>query len=109
MRELKYAQIVRAPATPAVVDVFLAEQAEVAEATRRQLEADMRRVPGLRLLPGRFMAIEQAMACSALSDGQSIADMARFVEEMKAQGFVAQSLARHGIEGADVAPAAPAG
>jgi polar amino acid transport system substrate-binding protein len=30
------------------------------------------------------------------------------VEEMKASGFVAQALTRHGIEGASVAPAAQA-
>jgi polar amino acid transport system substrate-binding protein len=32
--------------------------------------------------------------------------LAAFVEEMKASGFVADALARHGIEGASVAPAA---
>ncbi len=30
-----------------------------------------------------------------------------FIEEMKASGFVAQALARHGIEGAAVAPPGP--
>jgi polar amino acid transport system substrate-binding protein len=32
--------------------------------------------------------------------------LAAFVEEMKASGFVADALQRHGIEGATVAPAA---
>jgi polar amino acid transport system substrate-binding protein len=32
--------------------------------------------------------------------------LAAFVEDMKASGFVAAALARHGIEGAAVAPAA---
>jgi len=31
-----------------------------------------------------------------------------FIEEMKASGFVAQALRRHGIEGAAVAPAGDA-
>jgi polar amino acid transport system substrate-binding protein len=34
------------------------------------------------------------------------AALREFVEDMKACGFVAQSLARHGIQGASVAPAA---
>jgi len=34
--------------------------------------------------------------------------LAEFVETMKATGFVAEALARHGIHGASVAPAAPA-
>ena len=32
--------------------------------------------------------------------------LAAFVEDMKASGFVAGALARHGVEGAAVAPAA---
>jgi polar amino acid transport system substrate-binding protein len=32
--------------------------------------------------------------------------LAAFVEDMKRSGFVAQALARHGIEGAAVAPPA---
>jgi polar amino acid transport system substrate-binding protein len=39
----------------------------------------------------------------------TVAALRAFVEEMKASGFVAQALQRHGIEGAIVAPAAGAG
>ena len=103
-RELKRAAIVRAPTSPAVVDVFLQENAEVAAGVKQQLESDAQRVPGLRLLPGRFMVIRQAMGCPR-SRGEAAAQaLARFVEDMKASGFVAQALRRHGIEGASVAP-----
>ncbi len=104
-RELKQATIVRAPSSPAVVDVFLQENADVAAGVKQQLEADAARVPGLRLLPGRFMVIRQAMGCPR-SRGEAAAQaLARFVEDMKAGGFVAEALRRHGIEGAGVAPA----
>jgi polar amino acid transport system substrate-binding protein len=33
-----------------------------------------------------------------------VAYLRQFVQEMKASGFVAQALARHGIDGAAVAP-----
>ncbi|MFO1286909.1 MAG: hypothetical protein U1F49_10450 [Rubrivivax sp.] len=60
-RELKAATLVRAPTSPAVTDLFLAQNLEVAAGVKQQLEADAKRVGGARLLPGRFMVIEQAM------------------------------------------------
>lgn len=53
----------RAPTSPAVTDMFLAQNLDVAAGVRQQLEADARRVGGVRMLPGRFMVIEQAMGC----------------------------------------------
>jgi polar amino acid transport system substrate-binding protein len=104
-RELKQAEIVRAPTSPAVVDHFQQCGAEVAAGVRQQLEFDAARIGGLRLLPGRFMVIQQAMGVPAGRDN-TIAALRSFVEEMKASGFVAQALQRHGVQGASVAPAA---
>ena len=105
-RELKNAQILRAPTSPSVVQTFLDANADVAAGVKQQLEADSRAHAGLRLLPGRFMVIQQAMGCPK-SRGEGAAQALReFVEEMKASGFVAQALQRHGIQGAGVAPAA---
>lgn len=104
-RELKQAHIVRAPTSPTVVDTFMEQGLEVAAGVRQQLEADMQRFAGLRLLPGRFMVIQQAMATPRSRPPEVVAYLAGFVEEMKASGFVEQALARHGIAGASVAPA----
>jgi polar amino acid transport system substrate-binding protein len=103
-REIKQATLVRAPTTPTVVDVFLKENADVAAGVKQQLEIDAKRVGGLRLLPGRFMVIQQAMGCPRSRGAQAAAELARFVEDMKSGGFVADALKRHGIEGASVAP-----
>jgi len=102
-RALKSATLVRAPTSPVVTDVFLAENLDVAAGVKQQLQADARRVGGVRLLPGRFMVIEQAMG---VPKGRLAAQawLSGFIEEMKASGFVAEALARHGIEGAAVAP-----
>ena len=105
-RELKAAQIVRAPSSPAVVDTFLAESADVAAGVRQQLEADARRLPGLRLLEGRFMVIRQAMGVPKERGDAVATALHAFVEEMKATGFVADSMRRHGVSGASIAPAA---
>jgi polar amino acid transport system substrate-binding protein len=101
-RSLKQAEIVRAPTSPAVVDLFLKENHEVAAGVKQQLEADARRLPGLRLLPGRFMVINQAMA-SQRGREAGARFVREFVEEMKASGFVAKALERHKVQGAAVA------
>jgi polar amino acid transport system substrate-binding protein len=105
-RELKRAQIVRAPTSAQVVDTMLAQGCDVAAGVKQQLEADARRIPRVRLLEGRFMVINQAMGTLRSRDAAGARYLREFVEAMKASGFVAQSLARHGIDGAAVAPAA---
>ena len=105
-RALQAAQILRAPTSPQVVDAFIAENADVAAGVRQQLEADAARLGGLRLLPGRFMVIEQAMGVPAGRGDAVQAALRAFVENAKTSGFVAQALQRHGIQGATVAPAA---
>ncbi len=105
-RELKLAEIVRAPTSPTVVDVFVEQMLEVAAGVKQQLEADMNRFSGYRLLPGRFMVIQQAMGTPKSRGPEAAAYLANFVEDMKVSGFVAEALHRHGIQGASVAPAA---
>lgn len=107
-RELRQAEIVRAPTSPTVVDVFVAQQLEVAAGVKQQLEADLPRFPGHRLLPGRFMVIQQAMGTPKSRGPEAAAYLTQFVEAMKASGFVSEALQRHGIQGASVAPAASA-
>jgi polar amino acid transport system substrate-binding protein len=104
-RELKHADIVRAPTSPTVVDVFVEQKLEVAAGVKQQLEADLMRFPNHRLLPGRFMVIQQAMGTPKSRGAEAAAYLAKFVEDMKSSGFVAEALARHHIQGASVAPA----
>lgn len=105
-RELKQATIIRAPTSPAVVDTMVTQSIEVAAGVKQQLEADARRITGVRLLDGRFMVINQAMAVPKRRPN-AVRYLAEFVEEMKASGFVADALKRHRIEGAAIAPPAP--
>lgn len=104
-RELKNAEIVRAPTSPTVVSTFIEQGVEVAAGVRQQLEADIRDLPGMRLLPGRFMVIQQAMGVPKGHGEAAARALHAYVEEMKASGFVSDALRRHRIEGATVAPA----
>lgn len=102
-REFKHATLVRFHSSQEVVDGFMAQGLEVAAGVKQQLEADAKRVPGLRLLPGQFMEIRQAIGAPK---GRAAAGeyLLAFIEELKAAGFIAAALKRHGIEGAAVAP-----
>jgi polar amino acid transport system substrate-binding protein len=103
-RELKHAEIVRAPSSPTVVEVFVETAADVAAGVKQQLEVDCAKREGLRLLPGRFMIIQQAMGTPKRKGLVAAQALAKFVEEMKSSGFVSDALQRHRIEGASVAP-----
>lgn len=103
-RELKHAQIVRAPTSPTVVDTYIDLNLDVAAGVKQQLEADAARLGGLRLLPGCFMLIQQAMGMPIGRSREAAIFLSDFVEKMKASGFVAESLKRHNVKGATVAP-----
>lgn len=102
-RAIQHAEILRAPTSPTVVDTFMEHRAEVAAGVKQQLEKDARRISGLRLLPGRFMVINQAMGIPINCSDEALEFLIGFIEEMKFNGFVAEALQRHGIEGAAVA------
>ena len=106
-REIKSAQIMRAPTSPTTVDFFLDQKLDVAAGVKQQLEMDVKRLSNLRLLPGRFMVIEQAMGLPKNRSSEALIYLQRFVEEMKSSGFVANSLKKHQIEGAVLAPLVP--
>ena len=101
-REIRQAGIVRVQGAKGVMDSLHAGQVEVAAGIRQVLEAEAARTPGLRLLPGRFMVIRQAMGTPSSRGAEAGAALAAFVEDMKASGFVAEALARHRVQGATV-------
>jgi polar amino acid transport system substrate-binding protein len=104
-RELHHATLVRIPTSPAVVQGFVDQHLDVAAGVKQQLEKDAAQTGGLRLLNQRFMVIRQAMGVPKARGEAAAAYLSTFVEDMKASGFVAASLARHEIAGAAVAKA----
>jgi polar amino acid transport system substrate-binding protein len=102
-REIKSAALVHAPTSAAVLTTMVAQKLEVAAGVKQQLQMDAQRIPGMRLLDGRFMVINQAMGLPKGRDAAH-AYLSAYVQDVKTSGFVAQALARHGIQGAAVAP-----
>lgn len=105
-RTIKNATLVRAAegGGNAGIDFFIAEKLEAVGGVRQPLEAYAKDHPDVRVMDGHFMEIQQAMGTpkGRLAGAAYLRD---FVEEMKANGFVAEALKRSG-QTAAVAPAA---
>jgi len=105
-RTLKRARLVRVPTSPEAIDVFLKDKLEAAAGVKQPLVQFAKTHPNVRVMDGRFMAIEQAMG-TPLGRENGARYLREFIEEMKASGFVAEALKRSGQGDAMVAPKAP--
>jgi polar amino acid transport system substrate-binding protein len=105
-RELKHAQLVRAPVggASAGIPVFLDNKLDAAAGVRQALDAYAKDHPEVRVMSGAFQQIRQAMV-TPKNKPAGLAYMKVFVEEMKANGFVADGLKRSGMGEVAVAPA----
>jgi polar amino acid transport system substrate-binding protein len=102
-RALQHAEIVRAATSAQAIDLFVEQSLDAAAGVRQPLVAYAAAHPGLRVLAGRFTAIEQAMAVPK-GLARAAAWLASFIDEMKANGFVARALEESGQGDATVAP-----
>jgi polar amino acid transport system substrate-binding protein len=102
-RTLEHAVVVRGAEG---VDVFREHHLEVAAGIRQPLAALVAATSDMRLLEGPFMQIRQAVGTTRDRRRETIEYLRDAVEELKASGFVAASLARAGQAGATVAPLA---
>jgi len=105
-RTLKRARLVRAPSAPASIELFVKDKLEAAAGVKQPLVELARSNPHVRVIDGRFMAIEQAMG-TPIGRPLGARYLREFIEEMKDSGFVARALERSGQRDAAVAPPAP--
>jgi len=102
-RALQHAELVRADTSAAALDLFMATGLEAAAGVRQPLLAYAAEHGGLRVIEGRFTAIEQAMG-TPKGRPAGLAYLQAFIASVKAGGFVARALQRSGQTGASVAP-----
>ncbi len=104
-REIKNATLLRAASSQAVVDDFMSGQGNVAAGVKQQLESDAKRCEGLRMLPGRFMVINQAIGIPKARTHYegTTTYLSHVINELKQSGFIADAMKRHNIQGAKVA------
>ena len=101
-REIKHAEIVREPSAPEVLNTFTSRNLDVVAGVKQLLVDEVKQNAGLRLLPGRFMEIQQAMVLPNGKGAAAAEYLRQFVQDVKASGFVHDAIRRHGIQGAAV-------
>lgn len=105
-RSLKHAELHRASGLPGALELFLDQKMDALAGLRPALNTDIEKVPGGRILDGRFTAVQQAVGTQKANTAAS-AFLASFVEESKASGLVGSLIEKHGVVGRlSVAPGA---
>ena len=102
-RNVKNAELVRAPTSLAAIDLFLKDRLDAAAGVKQPLVSVAQKNPDLRVMDGNFMVIRQA---AGVPRGREAAAryFTEFIEEMKASGFVARALERSGNGDVTVPP-----
>lgn len=102
-RTLKHATLHRAAGLEASYRLFVDQQLDALAGLKPRLAADQSRLPGSRVLEGRFTAVQQAIGVP-IARVAAATYLERFVQQIKS-GLVAQLIATHGVHGVSVAPA----
>jgi len=104
-RNIKQAELVRAPSLDASFDLFVQNHLDALAGLRPRLISDVTKLPGARILDGQFTAVQQAVG-TLRSNTAGAAFLRDFVEEAKASGLVAGLIEKHKVVGLSVAPPA---
>lgn len=104
-RNIKHAELVRSGSLDAAYEQFVRDRLDALAGLKPRLLADVQKLPGARILDGKFTAVQQAVG-TARSNTVGAAFLSAFVEEAKASGFVASLIERHKVRGLSVAPPA---
>ena len=102
-RNLKHAQLVRVPDPKAAFDLLVAGKVEALAGVKQTLVTNSAKLPGSRVLDGRFLAIEQALGIAKGRDAGA-GYLREFIEDAKASGLVARAIEKAGVRGVSIAP-----
>jgi polar amino acid transport system substrate-binding protein len=100
---LQHAELVSSKGLDGSFDTFVNESCDALAGLRPRLITDVERLPGARILDGRFTAVQQAMGTPRDRVDAGIDYLVEFVEAAKASGLVAELVAKHEVEGLSVA------
>ncbi|NCF27960.1 MAG: transporter substrate-binding domain-containing protein [Gammaproteobacteria bacterium] len=95
---IKHAQLIMAQGLAGSFDTFVEQKLDALAGLRPRLVDDVKKLPGARILDGKFTAVQQAIGTKP-DRAASVAYLRDFVEEVKASGFVASLIEKHGVTG----------
>ena len=101
-RHIKHAQLVLAANADESFRKFIDEGMDALSGLKPRLMIDAAKLPGYKIIEGRFTAIQQAIG---LPKGRTagLAFVSDFIEDIKRSGLVARTIERNGIHGVTVA------
>jgi polar amino acid transport system substrate-binding protein len=97
-RILKHAELHRAKGLASTVELFTGKKLDALAGLRPALNDDVKKLPGTRILDGRFTTVQQAVG-TQLENTKAAAFLQNFVMEVRKSGVVASLIERHGVEG----------
>src|SRR5260370_1166404 len=106
-RNLQRAKLFRAPTVDASYELFVNDKLEVLAGLKPRLVTDAEKLPGSRVLEGRFSAVQQSIG-TPQGRAAGAKYLREFAQDAKASGFVAKAIERHAVRRGSVAPPAPA-
>jgi polar amino acid transport system substrate-binding protein len=86
------------PANDVLAKMLLDHELDAFAANRGRMEELVKSAPGLRVLDDNFMAVSQAIVVDK-KNAARIAELNRFVADVRRSGFVQQSIDRSGVAG----------
>lgn len=105
VNNIRNATLVQVSGLDAAYEKFMSDKLEVLAGLRPGLLKDVEKAPGLKILEGKFTAVQQAVG-TAKANGEGAAFLADFVEKAKKSGMVQGFIERHKVKGLSVAPPA---
>ena len=105
-RALQRARLVQAQGGEAAFNLLVRGEVDALAGLRQALIGLAEKLPGSRMLDGRFMAVQQSIGVPKGRDA-GLAYLRGFVEDAKVSGLVARAIEKTGARGVSVAPPAP--
>jgi len=102
-RNIAHATLVRAETLDGAVQRFERDKLDALAGLKPRLLTDLEKLPGTRLIDGKFMSVQQAIGTPRRNTAAPVF-LRSFVEEAKASGLVARLIDRHNVRGLSVAP-----
>jgi polar amino acid transport system substrate-binding protein len=102
-RNIKNANLILTKSHDEARSRFVDEKIDALAGLRDGLTKDIAKSPGMRILPGKFAAVQQAVG-TLKKNTAAIAFLREVVEDAKASGLIAGFIEKHKANGLSVAP-----